>query len=320
MKVAVLGLGSIGLRHAKHALALGADVVGYDPGQSQREAFRQSGGRAVDSREAAISEVDAVVIATPNEHHLEDLRMAVEAGCHAFVEKPIAHTLAGLAAILDEAESRNRCVSVGFNLRIHPTVIAARQILAHAGLGTLLWARLVCASYLPDWRPSQDYRKGYAASPMSGGMLFDISHEFDLARYLLGPAEVVACASRRTGILEIESEDCSDVILRHASGVQSTMHLDYTTRPPLRVTEIVGSEGMVRLDLQRRRFQHIGTDGRILEEESYATSFNDDYAAEMKSFFACCRGRERPACDGRDALETLALVVQARRHSADCAQ
>lgn len=314
MKIAVLGLGSIGLRHARNILAQGVEVVGWDPLPEPRVALGRAGGMAVNRRDDIFSDVSGVVIATPNAHHLSDLSDALDAGCHAFVEKPLAHKTEGVEAILEIVEAKRLCVFVGYNLRIHPAVMAARSVLGNGDLGTILWSRLLSASYLPDWRPSQDYRTGYAADAASGGVLFDISHEFDLALHLMGSATVAASVARRSGTLDIASEDCSDTILHHADGAYSTVHLDYATRPAQRVTEIAGTEGLLRLDLQTRTFRHLDKSGKVLADVAYEDSFDDDYYSEMSRFLACCRGQAEPCCDGREGFETLKLVVAARAH------
>ncbi len=312
MKIAVLGLGSIGLRHARNLLALGAEVVGYDPLPEPRAALEKAGGRAVDRRDDIFSDVSGVVIATPNEYHLSDLSDALDVGCHAFVEKPIAHTTTGVEALLERAEAKGLSIYVGFNLRVHPAVVAAREILQNGGLGDVLWGRLLGSSYLPDWRPDRDYRNGYTADSISGGVLFDYCHEFDLALYLLGPATVAAAVARRSGTLDMAAEDCADTILHHSYGAHSTIHLDYATRPGQRVTDIAGTEGLLRLDLQNRTFRHVDASGAVLADEAYSDSFNDDYISEITRFLACCRGEGRPGCDGRDGFEALKLVISAR--------
>src|SRR5262249_26027808 len=139
------------------------------------------------------------------------------------------------------------------NLRFHPAVIEAKKRIATGELGKLLWGRLICASYLPDWRPGQDYRQGYASDPTTGGGLFDIIHEFDLGHHLLGAATAVAAQARTSGVLDMKSEDVADILLRHQSGASSSIHLDYVTRPAQRVTEIAGTTGFLHLDIAGRR-------------------------------------------------------------------
>lgn len=310
--VAVLGLGSIGLRHARNLLALGRVAVGFDPDPARRAALEALGGRAVDSRAAALDGAAGAVIASPNAYHLDDLRAVIDAGAAALVEKPLAHDPDAVAPVLAAAAARGLAVFAALNLRYHPAVIAGRAALAQGGVGVPLWGRLICSSWLPGWRPHQDYRQGYTAQADTGGVLFDIIHEFDLAFHLLGPGRAVACAARRTGVLDMASEDCADVILAHAGGVQTALHLDYVTRPRRRVVEIAGTEGVLEIDIYARRLRLTGTEGAVLRDETFAGGFDEDYVQEMTAFLACLEGSERPACDGDEALGVLRQVVAAR--------
>lgn len=312
MTIAVLGLGSIGLRHARNLVALGQRVVAFDPCGDRGEALAKMGGRLAPDRRAAIDGAEAVVIASPNLCHLDDLRAALEAGRPAFVEKPLAHTPDGVETLLDAAARQGLAVFAGLNLRFHPAVVEAHRMISADEFGKPLWARLLCSSYLPDWRPGQDYRANYAADSKTGGVLFDIVHEFDLAHHLLGPARTVAAAARRSGLLDMASEDLADVLLRHGSGVISSLHLDYVTRPSRRITEIAGERGLLWIDIPARRLTLIGPEGEVLREETYVTTIDDDYRNEMAAFLACLAGKAKPPCDGREALAVLREVVAAR--------
>ena len=313
LTVALLGLGSIGLRHARNLMGLGAAVVGFDPSPERRALLAKDGAAARDSREAALDGADAAVVASPNAQHLDDLRAALAAGCHVLVEKPLAHDDAGLEALLGRAEAADLTVFVAVNQRFNPTVEAGRARLVDGLLGEPLWARLLCASYLPHWRPQQDHRRGYAADPASGGVLFDVIHEFDLANHLLGPAETVAAAASCSGRLDMASDDSADVLLDHGRGLRSSLHLDYLTRPARRVTEVAGTEGLLRLDLAGRRLERWTAEGDRVEALRFGGAVDDDYRAEMAAFLDCCRGRAAPRCGGREGLMALRQVLEARR-------
>lgn len=310
----ILGLGSIGLRHAANLRALGKEVVAFDPSDQRRRRAADAGIAATASRDEVLNKSKAVIIASPNGCHLGDMRDAIAAGRHCFIEKPLAHVADGVKDLLDQAAAKGLRVFAGLNLRFHPVVKAAKALLDEGALGRPLWAIFQSSHYLPDWRPSQDYRTGYAADPATGGVLFDIIHEFDLAHHLLGPAETLAAAARNTGTLDIRSEDCADVILGHATGVRSVLHLDYVTRPTRRAAEIGGEPGILRLDLVQRELSLTDVDGTTGRRQVFAeTSPNDDYIAEMTAFIACVEQKAAPACDGYEALDVLRQVIAARR-------
>ena len=311
--IAVLGLGSIGMRHARNALALGQGVVGFDPSAERRHMLEAAGGSATAKRDDAITRARAVVVATPSERHLDDLAECLAAGRHVMVEKPLAHRADGLADLLDRAARDGLVVAVAMMLRLHPTVIRARAILASGALGAPLWGRFIAALYLPDWRPGQDWTLGYANDPRTGGALFDYIHEIDLATHLLGPARALSCVAGHSASIGLASEDIADVVLGHAGGAHSNIHVDYVTRPRQRFGEIAGTAGLLRLDLDNRRLEWRDVDGRIIEDTRYPGSYAEDYTAEMAAFIAAIdRKSSPPPCSGSESLAILECLISAR--------
>lgn len=308
--IAVLGLGSIGLRHAQNVLTLGRAVIGFDPSAERRALLAAKGGQTTDSLDHALDAATAVVIASPSDRHEDDLAAAIEAGCHALVEKPIGHREGRLGGLLDTAEAKGLVVAAALNLRLHPAVLAAKRVVAEGGIGTVLWGRFLAALYLPDWRPGQDWRQGYANDPCTGGAIFDYIHEFDLAAHLLGPFATRACVAGHSGTLGLASEDMADAVLDHG-GILSSIHVDYVTRPRRRHFEIAGSTGQIEVDLDRRRFRQLDRDGSVIADQTFPGSYGDDYVAEMSAFLASLGGAP-PACSGREALFVLNGVISAR--------
>ena len=310
--IAVLGLGSIGLRHARNALALGQEVIGFDPSAQRRELLRSAGGEAAIGRGQALDRADAVVVASPSGCHLDDLAECIGRKLPVLVEKPLAHRADQVAPLLEQAGRDGVMVAVAMMLRLHPAVARTRALLADGRLGRLLWGRFLAALYLPDWRPGQDWTQGYANDPRTGGALFDYIHEVDLAAHLLGPATALACVAGHSGTLNLAAEDVADMVLGHPGGVHSAIHVDYVTRPRHRAAEIAGTAGVVRLDLDRRILEWRDGDGQVTEECVFAGSYGDDYLAEMAAFLAACRGESAAPCSGAEALAVLQCLISAR--------
>ena len=309
--IAVLGLGSIGLRHARNALALGETVIGFDPSPERRALLESHGGTTTDSRDAALDAAAAAVIASPSDRHEDDLAAAIGAGRHALVEKPLGHRRGRLPELLDQAEAAGLVVAAALNLRVHPCVVLARHALAEGRLGQVLWGRFLAALYLPDWRPGQDWRQGYANDPRTGGAIFDYIHEFDLAAHLLGRFRPAACVARHTDTLGLAAEDVADAILEHPGGITSTVHVDYVTRPRMRGFYLAGTEGHIHVDLDRRQFRLIDRDGEVAVEQTLPGDYADDYLTELSAFLAALRGGA-VICGGREALEVLEGIILAR--------
>ncbi len=129
-----------------------------------------------------------------------------------------------------------------------------KQLLDEKRLGKLLFARVHCGSYLPDWRPGTDYRQNYAArEETGGGCILDCIHEIDLARWYLGEVEEVSCTAGHLSALEIDTEDVAILVCRHSNGAISEIHLDYVQRTYERGCQIVGEKGTIFWDFTNKQ-------------------------------------------------------------------
>ena len=99
-------------------------------------------------------------------------------------------------------------------------------------------ARVICSSYLPDWRPGVDYRTVYSAHrEMGGGVTIDLIHEWDYLVELFGVPSQVYNLKGTFSHLEIDSDDLSVYIARYP-GLLAEVHLDYFGRTYRRSIEL----------------------------------------------------------------------------------
>jgi len=312
-KLCVLGLGSIGQRHARNARDLGCEVFGFDPDPDARKRFEAESGSKAISRDDALDAAEAVIIASPNQFHLDDLADVVGRRKPVLVEKPLGHDPARAAELIHLAEARGVMVAVAQNLRFRKPVRTVKKWLNSNAIGDCLWARFTCGSYLPDWRPHQDYRKNYTAIPETGGVIFDVIHELDLAWHLLGPAKLETAVAVHTGTLSIESEDLSEILMRHDSGCLSSIHVDYVTRTKRRDLDIVGTKGAIKADLRNGQVELIRAEDGQKHVEEVEFAANDEYSDLLKNFLLAVQNNTEPHCKGREALEVLGIAARARK-------
>src|SRR5207253_1424961 len=100
----------------------------------------------------ALKDVDAVLIATPEHSHSLLLKAAVEAGKHAYCEKPMGNVLEEVKAARDAVKERNLVVQVGTQHRSEPYQLAAREVLRSGGLGDVSKYEIVWNYNGPRWR------------------------------------------------------------------------------------------------------------------------------------------------------------------------
>ncbi len=128
IRILVVGCGHMGTSHAKayHALP-GFEIVGVVArGEKSRHELLAALGadypQFSDYGQAlAATKPDAVSITTYPDTHADYARRAFAAGCHVFLEKPVAPTVAEAEAVVAAARKANRKLVVGYVLRVHPT-------------------------------------------------------------------------------------------------------------------------------------------------------------------------------------------------------
>ena len=140
-------------------------------------------------------DIHAIVIATPNDLHREQVIAALEAGKHVYCDKPLTVTLDDARAIVAAARARPELVhGMAFQCRFAPATMRARQLIADGFLGRVYHFR---AAYLHAGYTDPKRPMSWRVGPF-GGCLADLgSHVIDLMRYLLGDYDSVRATLER---------------------------------------------------------------------------------------------------------------------------
>jgi predicted dehydrogenase len=327
VKILLVGLGSVGQRHARNLRAVLGDTVELlayrargggliPPGDTPTTPEAELGIRRVATLQAGLAErPDAVFVTNPTALHLEVARAAVDAGCHVFIEKPLADTWDGVEDFLGAVDRKGVVAAVGYQLRFHPGLARLRELLESKAIGRPLAARLEFGEYLPAWHPWEDYRDGYAARrDLGGGVLLTQIHDIDYACWLFGtPARVFAIGGHLSD-LDVDVEDLVCVTLqcgRDGRLFPVELRLDYVQRPPVRRCAVLGDHGRIVLDLTAGTLACTDVDGRRSTVD-VGTPRNQLFVDEIRHFLDCVAGRARPLVDARAGAESLRVALAAR--------
>jgi len=317
--IVVVGCGSIGQRHLGNLRRLHAGpLLAVDPMAERRtRAKEEHGAEAFERPEEALAKRPvAALICTPPHLHLAGARQAIEAGAHVFIEKPLSHTLEGVAELLEQARQRERLVCVGYNLRFHAGLRRLKELLDAGAIGRPLALQAEFGQYLPDWRPARDYRQGYNAhAAMGGSIILDASHELDYVRWLAGEVDRVFCVAGHVSRLEMDTEDLAAITLQMAQGVIAEVHLDCVQRGYSRRCKVIGEEGTLAWDLNAGVRWLAGQD-KGWREFPMVPDPNDMYVEEMRHVLQCLRGECAPCVDGATGRRVLEIAVAACRSAA----
>src|SRR4030095_7182214 len=107
----------------------------------------------------SMKDVDGVLISTPEHSHSTILKMAVEAGKDAYVEKPMGNVLAEAKAARDAVVRTGRIVQVGTQHRSEPYPRAANEVVRNGTLGDISKVEIVWNYHGPRWRGRQEVKQ-----------------------------------------------------------------------------------------------------------------------------------------------------------------
>ena len=238
-------------------------------------------------------------ITNPTNLHLETIRQLGEKADTLFIEKPIFDD--GMHS-LEEAGLVGRRAQVAAPMRYCGAFLALQKELWGKRVYS---ARLICSSYLPDWRPGVDYRTVYSARrEMGGGVTIDLIHEWDYLVDLFGfPLE--SCNFKGTySDLEITSDDLSVYIARYPT-MLAEIHLDYFGRSYRRTAEFFVQEGTITADFGAGTLTR--ADGSVVHCEE---PVNERYLREMDDFLDFAQGRRTESANPPEmALRVLRLTL-----------
>jgi len=299
MLVGVLGLGSIGDRHARNLMNLGHQVVFHDPvvlGSMERD--------------QVIKMSDAVIVCTPTKQHGRDLCDVLDARKHVLVEKPIGYDCPPYIAgyiMGARSEKPDLVVATGFNLRFHHCVKKVKQLIDGGFIGDLKEA---------DFRVLQKNNK---PEYLRDGVIRNwASHEIDLARHLLGNLHVELCNVNMLG--PTSKQDVSAYIQMVALDMNEasvSVSADYLKHPEDRGFSIRSEDNMILCDLVKREVSWGPAwdfSGKEDHEAKFTDTFDENYIDEMKAFINAIEGKDRgPLADGSDGVAALQIVMDARK-------
>ena len=281
------------------------------------------------------SEHDFVVVAAPNDAHVDLTRRALDAGLPVVVDKPLAPTVAEARSLVEQAERLGVLLTVFMNRRWDSDQLTLRRLLDERKLGDVLRYE----SRFERWRPALSERKPWreVSSPEAGGgVLLDLgSHLVDQALVLFGPvARVYAeVESRRGG-----ADDDVFLALEHRAGARSHLWASLLAAAPgprLRVlgdraayvvTEVDGQEDALRSGARPGGDEGWGVEppdqwGRLVTEERsepIASEWGDWPRFYIELERALREGSQAPV-DPWDAVKGLEVLDAARRSAATAA-
>ena len=330
--IAVAGAGLIGLRHIEEirksrsaALAAVVDVSPKAVGVA-----RDCGVPLYDSLAQlfAAGRPDGVILATPNQLHVEHGLACVAAGVPALIEKPVASTFAEGVRLCAAAERAGVRVLVGHHRGHSPILHKAVEIVRSGVLGTIVGVMGSAVFYKPDAEGYYDGANAWRRAPGGGPILINMIHEIGNLRVMVGEIVAVqAFASNATRGFEVE--DTVAIGLRFANGALGSFLLSDTGASPKSWEQtsqenkayptyddedaytLVGTHGSLGVPTMRLRYYEKEAERswyKPFTTRTETVTRTDPLASQIEHFAAVIRGEAEPLVTCHDGLANLRVT------------
>lgn len=322
MKVGVVGLGAMGINHARVYRDLEADLVAVaDPDAARgRMCEKRFGTRWVASHTELLRDptIEAVSIAAPTSLHHPIATEALLAGKHVLVEKPIADTIDKGEELVRLAEKSGRVLAVGHIERHNPVTRAAKDLIASGKVGDVL--------AISSRRVS-----GGGSRIQDVGVILDLAiHDIDVARYLAG-SEVVAVYAAAGGS-KPEREDRAQIVLEFENGIFASLEANWRSPVKVRKLSLTCSQAYVEMDyvaqaIERSTSQVLAPDvsnlysvPREWESHRVAIQNQEPLKNELRDFLEAARTGRPPLVTGSDGVAALRVARASLRSARERAR
>ena len=285
-KIAFVGLGSIATRHLKNVhtylVSQGASCT--------VDLYRSSLGRPLaDELQPLVNntylyadelsaerQYDVVFVTNPTSMHYETVEKFAAHTKSFFIEKPVFDSTTVDERIFEVIKDIPSYVACP----LHYNAVL-QYVKQNVNPDDVICARAMSSSYLPDWRPGQDYRKTYSAhKDLGGGVSIDLIHEWDYLTWLFGMPTEYHSMINKVSNLEIDSDDLAIYIGKNYKTTYE-LHLDYFGRQTQRTLDLFTADDTIHCDLIAGTMNYLKK-GETIKLESERNAFQ---MAEIEHFF-----------------------------------
>ena len=314
IRVGVIGAGRIGKLHIEHLAQNIPEVellsicsLNYPMAESLAEQFNVPKVTTDYNTLLVDPQIDAVLVTSSTDTHVEISQAAAKAGKHIFCEKPISLDLEQIDETLAIVEKAGVKFQIGFNRRFDASFKRVREAVTSGEIGEPHIIRITSRDPAP---PPIEYVK------VSGGIFLDMTiHDFDMARYLIDDEviEVYAAGGVRVDpkIGAAGDIDTTVITLRFRNGVIGTIDnsreavYGYDQR-----VEVFGSKGMVTAaNPPTDTVTFSGSEGTRAASPPYffVERYKPAFLSELQAFFACIQEDTPPPVTGLDGRAPVVI-------------
>lgn len=251
-------------------------------------------------------EIDAVYIATPNDHHRNIAELSAQYGVHVLCEKPMAVTAQDCLSMINAAERNHTLLMIAYRLHFEAANLEAIKRAHARRIGDLRIFHSIFSFQVTDAQNIrlQDADKG-------GGPLYDIGiYCINAARYLFRsePIEVYATSTHAKETRTRKVDDTVTCILKFSEGRVANFTVSFGAYA-CSDYDLVGTKGRLRLE---KAYGYNNTMTLKTYEPGKVNikkfSKRDQFAAELVYFSECIQKKKKPEPSGEEGLIDVKII------------
>ena len=320
MKILVVGYGSIGKRHVTNLLQnTKAEIIICTKRKDIK--FSNRNVKVVNSLNEGLKEKPTIgLITNETVYHIPTAIKLAKEGLDLFIEKPLSNSIKGIKTLQRITKEKKLIVQMGFHMRFHKCIIKIHELLEKKKVGRVISGQVENSSYLPDWHPYEDYRKGYAAKEeLGGGITTTMTHELDFLRWFFGDIKEIFSLNKKISDLEISADDISTMTMIFEKNIIGELHLDYFARPQFKSCKIKGSKGTIYWNSDLNEVKIYLNNKNKWKTIFRAKNFkrNDMFLDELNYFLKSVKLRKKTFNDISEGMKTLKVILSSKKSSSN---
>jgi predicted dehydrogenase len=324
--ILIIGFGSIGKRHTNNLLSLTkSNLIIYTNRKNikKTELVNHSKNKnrikiLNDFKKCLNEKPKICFICNETNLHIDYAMKLAKENMDIFVEKPLSHSMKNISSLQSMMQKNKKILMVGCNFRFYPPIQKIKQLISKKFIGNIISVQSENNSFLPDWHPSEDYSKNYAAKDSKGGgVTLTQIHELDFLTWIFGNQKKIHSLVGKFSNLKITSDDLSVSIIELKNKIIIELHLDYFSRPFYKRIKIRGTNGIIywnskqnsikTFDNNKQKWSIITVSNNYSLNKKYV---NRMYIDELKYFLDHVSSRKQPMNNLNEAIPILKTALK----------
>ncbi len=338
IRFGITGSGYMGRTHAEAIkyLSSTAELVAIWGGTRAPALAQRLGATYESTLEGLVArpDIDAIVISTPHATHHKEAMLALAAGKHLLIEKPMATKVGDCDEMLAAAKERGLVIAVGYTLRFRVNLPKAREIVASGALGKVQSMHFSMIRQLANVGNFGGNKTGWVNQPEAIGFVIDgLPHGVDAMRWITGAEPVRVAGFSRTYTPERAIEDTTVGIIEFSNGAICSVHTTQASHGDypgeMARVSIIGSKGSLDIDgfgamhmTDREKGWRLVSTQPVVAPDDPEAAFKEGrmraYYDQIQSFIDGIHGKPMRGAtgkEGRDGLATcLAMLTSTREN------